>query len=111
MFFLLAGKFLLSGEESDSNRAAVTKTLTEAQLLSAIGAKHTEQEPFPYLMGVFLLAGKCLLSSEGSDSNRVAVTSALTEAQLLSAGGAKLTEQEPFPYLMIGRRGGLAEKM
>ena len=33
--FLLAEKPLLNGEGSDSNRAVVIKTLTEAQLLSA----------------------------------------------------------------------------
>ena len=93
--FLLAEKPLLNGEGSDSNRAVVIKTLTEAQLLSDAVAKLTKQEPERPVAGVFLLAEKPLLNGEGSDSNRAVVIKTLTEAQLLSDAVAKLTKQEP----------------
>ena len=68
--FLLAEKPLLNGEGSDSNRAVVIKTLTEAQLLSDAVAKLTKQEPERSVAGVFLLAEKPLLNDEDRGSNR-----------------------------------------
>jgi len=69
-FFLLAEKHLLNGEGSDSNRAVVIKTLTEAQLLSDAVAKLTKQEPERSVAGVFLLAEKPLFNDEDRGSNR-----------------------------------------
>ena len=68
--FLLCENRFFYGEGSDSNRAVVIKTLTEAQLLSDAVAKLTKQEPERPVAGVFLLAEKPLLNDEDRGSNR-----------------------------------------